>query len=92
MSLYYDDDAPKTLKDISDTLRRYSVNISHDIRVLRIDLDDAGKKTDPETASQWANVVDEAESLRYLADKLGEISYAFDIINRTVYNPSEEGK
>lgn len=91
MSLYDKDDAPTTLQDISNTLCDYACALVHDLRVLDDNQGDTGKRSH-DIARLWLKVEDKAESLEYLADRLQEISHAFDIINKTVYNPNEEKK
>lgn len=87
MSLYYDENAPETLQDIAATLDDYAHSMVVDLHSLYYAVED--KKSEDE-ARLWTGLDDKAESLEYLADKLQEISDAFAIINRTVYNPSEE--
>ena len=87
MSLYYDENQPETLEDISTTLDDYARKIAHDLNILPSvpqDNDDAVRL--------WASLEDEAESLTYLADKLHQVSEAFNVINRMVYHPSKERK
>ncbi len=86
MSLYYDENAPETLEDISDTLDDYACSMAHDLNSLHYAL--KGKESD-DAARLWAGLEDKAESLQYLAGKLQQISDAFAIINRMVYHSSE---
>lgn len=87
MSLYYDENAPTTLPDIASTLNDYAHSIVVDLHSLYYAVED--KKSEDE-ARLWTGLDDKAESLEYLADKLQEISHAFTVINKTVYNPSGE--
>ena len=87
MSLYYDKNAPETLQDIADTLDDYACSMAHDLNNLHYVPQD---KESDDADRLWASLDDKAESLQYLANKLHQISDAFTIINRMVYNPSGE--
>ena len=87
MSLYYDKNAPETLQDIADTLDDYARKMAHDLNNLHYVPQD---KESDDADRLWASLDDKAESLQYLANKLHQISDAFTIINRMVYNPSGE--
>ena len=87
MSLYYDENAPETLEDISNTLDDYARSMAQDLTNLDYDLRE--KKND-DAARLWGGLEDKAESLQYLSDKLHQISEAFAIINRMVYKSSKE--
>lgn len=92
MSLFYDENAPETLEDISNTLSDYVDVLAYEIHSVEVDARDFLRQPDKEISDSLnRRLIDmggKADDLKYLSDKLQEISRAFTVINRTVFNPS----